>query len=61
MNIAKKRKEKGYSQKEFAIMAGVKSNALSNYELGKREPSIKILIRFADILNCTIDELVRGE
>ena len=60
MNIAKIRKEKGLSQKNVACAVGIAPNALSNYELGKRQPPIDVLIKLSDLFGCTIDELVRG-
>ena len=61
MNIAKLRKDKGWSQKDVALKLKIKANVLSNYELGKRKPPIEVLIKLSDLFGCTIDELVKGE
>ena len=60
MFLLEKRRSLGLSQKEVALSIGVRANALSNYELGKRQPPIDILIKLSDLFGCTIDELVRG-
>lgn len=60
MYISEIRKQKGYSQKYVAKAVGVSQNALCQYEKGKRKPSPELLIKLADLFNCTIDELIRG-
>lgn len=39
-------------------MLNVSSKTVSNYELGFRDPDIKMLIKISQILNVTIDYLV---
>lgn len=36
-------------------------NYVSGFELGTREPTLAVLARYADIVNCWIDVLVRPE
>jgi transcriptional regulator with XRE-family HTH domain len=36
-------------------------NYISGFELGTREPTLGVLARYADIVNCWIDVLVRDE
>jgi transcriptional regulator with XRE-family HTH domain len=36
-------------------------NYVSGFELGTREPTLTVLARYADIVNCWIDVLVRNE
>src|SRR5947209_2565373 len=36
-------------------------NYVSGFELGTREPTLGVLARYADIVNCWIDVLVRDE
>ncbi|MFA5715048.1 MAG: helix-turn-helix transcriptional regulator [Candidatus Paceibacterota bacterium] len=52
------RKEKGVKQSKIATAIKVKSTAYSNYETGRREPNIEILIRIADYFGVTVDYLV---
>lgn len=58
MNLTKIRTEKGMTQTALAKQLGVTSQAVSNYELGLREPSFVKLRKMADILECTVDELI---
>ncbi len=60
-NLQKLRAEKDLSQAELAKMLGVKRSTVCNYENGYREPQFKTLILLADLLGCSIDELLRGK
>lgn len=51
----------GLSQKQLALKLKLAPSAVCQYESGKREPSIEILIKLSEIFGCTIDELVKGE
>ncbi|NCA96892.1 MAG: XRE family transcriptional regulator [Bacteroidia bacterium] len=57
-NLKNARVKKGLKQKELAKMLNVSSKTVSNYELGFRDPDIKMLIKISQILNVTIDYLV---
>lgn len=59
-NIQALRKKKGLTQSELAQKLSVKRSALSMWELGRSNPSIKMLPRLAVILDCTIDDLIGG-
>ncbi len=48
----------GLIQRELAEIAGVKLRAYQLYEQGKTEPGIDVLIKFADVLGVSLDELV---
>ena len=52
------RQSHGYYQRELAEVAGISLRAYQLYEQGKTEPSIDVLIRFADIFNVSLDYLV---
>ncbi len=56
--IRRLRNTAGLTQVELAEKIGVSQGSLSAYESGKDTPSIKTLIRIADALGCTLDELV---
>lgn len=59
MDIKKRRKRLGLTQREMSEKLGVKQNTLSQYEKGKREPGINMLRKLADLFGCTIDDLLR--
>lgn len=52
------RLEHGMVQRELADIAGIKTRAYQLYEQGKTEPSIDVLIKFADVFGVGLDELV---
>lgn len=51
------RREKNISQKTLAAKLDFNYTTISNYENGRNEPSISTLIRIADILDVSLDEL----
>ena len=61
MYLREKRIEANISQNEAALLLGICASTLCQYEKGKREPSIALLVALSDLYHCTIDELVRGE
>ena len=60
-NLKKIRIEKGMTQMQLAEACGVTSQAISNYEMGIREPNLKTLKKQADVLEVTVDELLEDE
>ena len=48
---------RGIWQKEAAEAAGVTQAAISSYEKNKRTPSVGIIIRLAQLYNCSLDWL----
>ena len=56
-NIALRRKSLGFSQETLAEKLGVTFQAVSKWENGKSTPDITLLPLFADIFDCSIDEL----
>ena len=58
MSLKELRLEKEISQKEIFIKLKLKQNTYSQYETGKRTPSIEQLPKLAEVLNCSIEELV---
>lgn len=52
------RRRQGLTQIEAAQIVGVSRQALSNYERGLREPSLKSLIIMSDLYKVSLDELV---
>jgi transcriptional regulator with XRE-family HTH domain len=55
----------GLSQNEIIRHLGVeeliKQNAVSEYELGKREPPLRVLLRYARAVNVSTDILIDDE
>lgn len=59
MEILKKiRKNMNLTQDEVAEMLGIPKPTYSHYETGRNEPSLSILKKIADILNCSTDYLL---
>lgn len=54
------RKIKGLNQQKVAIDLNISREALSYYENGKREPSLKLLITMSRYFNVSIDYLITG-
>ena len=54
------RKQKGVSQLDLALDAGVNRNYLSDLERGERNPSLKVLVRIAEALGVDLSTLVQG-
>jgi transcriptional regulator with XRE-family HTH domain len=58
--IRKLRTEANFTASELASMVGVHRNTIVNWEGGRTEPTISELIRLADNLDCSVNELVHG-
>ena len=57
-NLKRYRKQKKYSQKDLAEKLNYGYTAVANYESGRNEPSLDVLIALARALDVTVDELV---
>jgi transcriptional regulator with XRE-family HTH domain len=55
------RKKKGITMKELGEQVGVAEITISTYETGKQEPSLDVLCKLADVLDVSLDMLVRGK
>lgn len=55
--IAKLRKERKLTQKEFGKIMGVAQNTICNWETGKREPDFETAVRIADYFHVSTDYL----
>ena len=58
-NLQYLRKKHKHSQQELANLLGLPRTTLGDYERGKTEPNIEMLINLADCFEVTIDALVR--
>lgn len=58
-NLKMLRKSRGLTQEQLGKTFHVSRTAISNYETGKMEPSIKMLLNLADFFKITVDQLLR--
>ena len=58
--VAERRKEAGLTQKQLANLLGLKRSSISKWENGASKPRAETLKKLADLLNCTVDELLKG-
>jgi transcriptional regulator with XRE-family HTH domain len=58
--IKELRDQKGISQEELAHRAGLSRTGMGFLETGKRWPRLDTLMKVADGLNITVDELLKG-
>ena len=59
--IQEKRSLLGINQSKFSNLLGVERSTISKWETGKSLPRAELLPKIAQILNCSVDELLRGE
>lgn len=55
------RKEKGYSQEEFAELLDVSRQAVSKWESDRGMPEVNTLIQISNMFSVTLDDLLKGE
>jgi transcriptional regulator with XRE-family HTH domain len=60
-NIKKIRKEKGWSQRDLANKIDSDASYINRLETGKLNPSISAMERIANAMDCTLDQLVKGD
>jgi XRE family transcriptional regulator, regulator of sulfur utilization len=58
--IKELRREKGISQEELAHRSGLSRTGIGFLETGKRWPRLDSLVKVADGLQITVDELLKG-
>lgn len=56
--LAEIRNKRGMTQTELADACGISQKSISAIEVGRRRPSLEVLIRLAKALNVTVDELI---
>lgn len=59
--IRHQRQKRKMTQTELAQKIGVRQAAISEYESGEKIPGVENLIRLADALHCSLDELCERE
>lgn len=55
------REQKGVTQNEIAKVFEVSQPAVGNWETGRREPELGILVRISEYFNVTVDELLTAQ
>lgn len=60
-NIQNARKKCKFSQTEIANELNVDRSTVAKWETGKALPRAEMLIKLANVLECTVDELLTGE
>ena len=58
--IARIRMARGLTQGQLAEMVGCYAKDISRWENGMHAPGTKALMKLANALNCTIDELIES-
>ena len=58
-NLRRRATELGLSNAEVARRIGLAERRYANYVIGRREPDLATLVRIADILGMTVDDLLR--
>lgn len=61
MNIKKFRLSKNLTQKELAMKLKVERTTISMWESNKSFPNIQTLKKIAQVLNCTVDDLIKED
>lgn len=55
--LNEKIKEKGYTKREFAKLVGLSEQCISRYTSGNRVPKATSIVKIAEVLNTSVDEL----
>ena len=58
-NVKKFRKKANMSQRELATKVLVSNTVISNIEQDKTLPSLQLTVFIADVLGCTVDDLIK--
>ena len=59
--LCKLRKSKGFTQLDLANKLFITDKAISSWEQNRTEPSLEMLVKIAEILDCSIGYLVYGD
>lgn len=54
------REQRGLSQRELSLMIGINRAYIGDLELGKRNPTFKVLQKIAKGFDITLEELFKG-
>ena len=59
-NIYRRRLEARLTQEELGLMVGVSQEMICKIERGRKLPSLPLGNAIAEVLGCTVDELLKG-
>lgn len=57
-NLRRYREQAGYTAAKFSDILGLKHGTYASYESGQKTPRLENLVKMADILNVSLDDLV---
>jgi transcriptional regulator with XRE-family HTH domain len=60
-NLKNLRKSKKLSQQQIAGGTGIARSMISDYENGKKEPTLSAVVKLAEFFGLTLDEMVYGK
>jgi transcriptional regulator with XRE-family HTH domain len=60
-NLRALRLQRGYTCAEIGRAVGIGGDAISKYERGDREPTILLLLQFAQLFHVSLDHIITGE
>lgn len=60
MTLKERRFEKGMTQAQLSKITGVHVSNICRYEKGQGKPRPQVAKKLADVLGCTVGELMRG-
>ena len=55
-NLKRYRNEKGYTQEKLSLESDISADYISEIERGKKTPSLKRLIKIADVLKVPVNK-----
>ena len=58
--LTERRKKKKMTQGQLAERIGVTQGAISQWESGLTFPDVRLLVKISEVLECTVDELLKG-
>lgn len=61
IQIKQRRQELSLTQQDLAELLNVSRSAISNWEIGKNYPDIQSIINLSDILDISIEKLLKGD
>lgn len=61
LQIKKRRTELNMTQQELAQKLAVSRSAVSNWEIGRNYPDIQLIVTLSDILDISLDNLLKGD
>lgn len=59
-NIKNRREERGITRTELAKRLNMSPQGISSWENGRTEPRFAMMVKLADVLNCTVPDLLYG-